>query len=447
MIQGITLYLIVLGVYLPGLVYMVRSRTLTRYPVVGFTFLGIFLQNAFASIAVIFPELVGRQMYSPILGTRGYFSLHFVGMLVVQALLFYAICGTYLRYAAPQRRDFALAPNADRTMLLALLVVIAGIVARYVAEVGMPPLVAIVTGTVDAATVIDYRIRSTYGMEDYSLFALGMSTLTLVAAAYALFMGLTRGRIGVYALPIVGCAVVSGLPGGKGSMLDIAVALIIAYLLFSAGYTPAGARRVPWSRIGMFGAAAFVPVLLLYRVYAGDRMGMGGILREMLYRMFGVNSESFAATVWYTRTLGFLDGRTLPTLRGLLSHEQVNTSEEMHYFMFGPRGGAPISAIAEGYLNFGWLGFVAMAVFTFLVVIAVQAAFNRLPANLFTLSMLVLYTVFATKISQVSLFATFVSLTYIPAFGALFVLRGVLASVFLRRRAPRAAPLLAGEAP
>jgi oligosaccharide repeat unit polymerase len=446
MIQGITLYVIVMGVYLPGLVYMVRARTLVQYPVVGFTFLGIFLQNAFASIAVIFPELVGRQMYSPILGSRGYFSLDYVGMLVVQALLFYAICGTYLRYARPQRRDFAPAPNADRTMLAGLLLIIGFIVIRYVAEVGMPPLVAIVTGTVDAATIIDYRIRSTYGMEDYSMFALGMSTLTLVAASYALFMGLARGRIGVYVIPIVACAVVSGLPGGKGSMLDIAVALIIAYLLFSAGYTTAGARRVPWSRIAMFGVGAFVPVLLLYRVYAGDRMGMGGILREMLYRMFGVNSESFAATYWYTRTFGFMEGRTLPTLRGLLSHEQINTSEEMHYFMFGPRGGAPISGIAEGYLNFGWIGFVAMAVFGFLVVVAVQAAFNRLPANLFTLSMLVVYTVFATKISQVSLFATFVSLTYIPVFVLLFGLRGVLSAVFLPR-APRGAPLLAREAP
>lgn len=428
-------YLIIMAVYVPGLLYLFRGR-FYRYPLLSFCFLGLFVQNALGAILVAYPALVGREQYSPIVGERGYFSFTFAGMLLVQALVFYIVAGFYMATARAEVPVFRLDRGADRITLAVLIAVCLGLVAAYVAEVGSPPMLEIVRGNISGRDIIRYRVESTFALEDFSFYYLGLYAMPLMIIAYAFTLGLMSRRRLAYVGIIGMCIVIAMLPGTKGVMLEVTTVLIIVYLLYCAGYTGAPPRRIAFRKIALGIGAAFIPVLFMYHAYYGDRASTSQLLSNMAYRLFGVNAESMAASVTYTRIMGFLEGKTLPTVRGLLTHERVDTSEEMHQFMFGPGGGAPISAVSEGYLNFGWMGFVLFCFATFAIVVAAEWGFRRLPRNLFTFVLLVLYVLFATKLSQVSLFATFVSLTYVPVFTALFIGRAVLTGLAGRRRRP-----------
>jgi oligosaccharide repeat unit polymerase len=431
------LYLILVAVYVPGLLYLFRGR-FYRYPLISFCFLGLFVQNALGSILVAYPALVGRELFSPIVGERGYFSYTFAGMLLVQALVFYLVTGYYMATSRTEVPVFRLDRSADRITLAALLAGSLALVAGYIAQVGSPPMLEIVRGNIIGSDIVRYRVESTFALDNYAVFFLGLYAMPLLITGYAFTLALqSRRRLGY--LGVIGlCSIIAMLPGTKGVMLDVATVLIIVYLLYCAGYTGAPPRQIAFRKIGMGIGAAFVPVVFMYRAYGGAG-GSGGSVSEMLsnmaYRILGVNSESMAATVTYTRILGFLDGKTFPTVRGLLTHVRVDTSEEMHQFMFGPGGGVPISAVSEGYLNFGWPGFLVFCFVTFGIVVLAEWFFRRMPRNLYTFALLVLYVLFATKLSQVSLFATFVSLTYVPAFTAFFAVRAVLAGFAARRPA------------
>jgi hypothetical protein len=102
--------------------------------------------------------------------------------------------------------------------------------------------------------------------------------------------------------------------------------------------------------------------------------------------------------------------------------------------LFGSiRGNAPISTLAEGYINFGWSGFILFAFATFVVVILIQEILRSMPRNLFTLSLIVIYSILATRVAQTGLFATVLSLTYTILFSFLFLMRAMLVSFFRQK--------------
>ncbi len=218
---------------------------------------------------------------------------------------------------------------------------------------------------------------------------------------------------------VAGCVFFTMLPGGKGNVLDILTAMVIGYLLYTAGYTSAGPRPIAHAKLALACVATATPVAMMYLLYLGLSYEGLGVQWHALYRIFGVNPEAIAATIRYTQEHGFLGGRTLPTVWGLFPHDTVNVSVEMHTYLFGKGGGVPLSTLAEGYINFGWLGALTLTAISLCVVVAAEETFKRIPMKPLSFSFLVLYTLFVTKLSQVSLFATFVSLTYAMAFSGL----------------------------
>ncbi len=425
------LYVLVLVCYVPGLYNAIRYRTLLHFPLLTCCFFGLFFENALGSILVFFPELTDRV---------DYFSMDYVGMLVAQAAIFYAVVAPYLSVVRRARHPFVHDWSADRTLLAVMLVTILGISIVYFNTVGPPTLVQILRGELDESSVVSYRIQGTYGLEDYSVYNLGLTTLPMLAAVLAYALAFIRKQNAILEYAAIGsCVVVLLLPGFKGMMFDLVTTLFIAYMLLCGGRTSAGYRVVRIGRIVAALCVAFVPVFAMYKVYFGSLRSTGQLVIDMLYRIFGINSESMAAAVWYIKTHGVFGTRALPTIRGLFPHSQLNVSDEMHVFLFGPGGGAPVSALTEGYLMFGWAGFVAMAVIVFVIVIAAEEFFRRGPRNLLLFSLLVLYGLFATKVSQLSIFATFISLTYGGAFFTLVLFRSMLAWLLSRARLGRLA--------
>ena len=147
---------------------------------------------------------------------------------------------------------------------------------------------------------------------------------------------------------------------------------------------------------------------------------------QIVFRIVGVYSEAMAATVSFVEQYGLLEGSTLPTVRGLLPHERLDVGVTMHQFMFGNMGSVTLPAPAEGYINFGWWGFCLLAAASYGSMILVEQTLLRMPRNVLTASLLVFYSIMATKLAQMSLFLTFVSLTYVVAFMLLVLARNVV---------------------
>jgi hypothetical protein len=162
-----------------------------------------------------------------------------------------------------------------------------------------------------------------------------------------------------------------------------------------------------------------MPVAILYKFYYSTVVSGVEIFKSFVYRIVGVYSESMAATVAYTETKGFLEGITFPRFKGFLHTSQpIDLGEVMSQFIFNSEGSAPVSAFAEGYINFGWIGFILITIITFILIILLQETIKSIPQNMLTFSLLVSYCMFATKISQISIFAFILE----PSFTLLFAL-------------------------
>jgi hypothetical protein len=166
-------------------------------------------------------------------------------------------------------------------------------------------------------------------------------------------------------------------------------------------------------------------------------------LGRVANRVFVVHSEVLALTVPFVEEYGTLGGATLPTVRGLLPGKQVIIEVPMHIYANDAQnahqvfthhefstgapelewfsGSLPVSALAEGYINFGWAGFLLFGVMSFASVILVQEILWRLPLGLLPQALMAWYGYLAVTLSMYGAFATFISLIHT---GVLLVLTG-----------------------
>ena len=132
---------------------------------------------------------------------------------------------------------------------------------------------------------------------------------------------------------------------------------------------------------------------------------------------------------------GYLGGVTIPNAKDLFSHERFNLEAAMHGFLAAGSeyrsqvalpGASPVPATAEGYVNFGWPGFVLFSLVAFASVVAVQEILLRLRARFGAAAwaLSAWYGYLAFTLMTTTVFATFISLIH-----TVLVL-GVLASWF-----------------
>jgi hypothetical protein len=134
-----------------------------------------------------------------------------------------------------------------------------------------------------------------------------------------------------------------------------------------------GNRGLPLSasmraRTILFLVLAFLPTALTYLIYyslPGD--SIFSAIDQFLFRIVGVYSETMAASVKFVEVNGYLGGATMPNFKGLFPHERFNLESAMHAFLAAGseyrsqgtlKGASPVPASAEGYINFGWPGFI-----------------------------------------------------------------------------------------
>jgi hypothetical protein len=175
----------------------------------------------------------------------------------------------------------------------------------------------------------------------------------------------------------------------------------------------------------------------------GIMRNLWSALRSVFKRVFVVHSEVLALSIPFVEEYGQLGGVTLPRARGLFPGKQFIIEVPMHTYAYIDRnvhqvfsdyesasdiprqewftGSLPVSALAEGYLNFRWVGFLLFGIMTFVAVILVQEVLWHLRIGLLSWTLMAWYGYLAVTLSMYSVFATFISLIHT---GVLLVLAG-----------------------
>jgi hypothetical protein len=403
------LYGFILFIYLPGLVAIVRMRRLALMPVITFSFLGMFLFTAVGSWLII---------------TRWHFALkslltdEYVGMLILQALLFYAIAGPYVM----RRSNIAVEckeTRVDGIVRTILILAVVAILAAYYLKVGKFLLFDLLAGRINRVNILEFRAL-TWGLPEYSLFRLGFFVFPAIIAAQTVAMMSARGRVGWRnPLIILACLLPILLPAEKAAILQIAVILFIAYSLH-LGMQGRSLGSALNGKVIVAGIVALVPTVVAYVLYLGHGEGIEHLPYQVLFRVIGAYSESLAATVRYADLHGFLHGATFPTFKGLFPHARVSLDATMHTFLAAGTelkgqpipGGTPVPANGEGYINFGWPGFIVFCIVAFSCVVLVQELLLRLRLGATSTALMAWHGYLGFTLSTASLFGTFISLIH-----------------------------------
>lgn len=435
------LYLLVLAVYLPGLVAAVRSPRLAAMPVVTFTFLGMFLFTAAGSWQVM------TQMHytvrpsgdatwaSAALGTLG--SGQFVVMLLIQALLFYAIAGpyAYLKKGSILVQDPPALPDVALRVILALATVI--VLEMYYLKVGRFLFFDLLEGKINRVNILEFRAL-TYGLKEYPFFRLGFLVFPALIAALTVAIASARGRIRLGDLLWIGCCLIPPLLlAEKSAILNMSAVVFIAYCLHLGMRQRSLSSALNTKTVAIV-ALAFLPTAVTYLIYFSTLSdNYLEVVNQFVFRIAGVYSQSLAATVGFVDAHGYLNGATLPNLKGLLSHERFNLEAAMQLFLGGidiyPKsviaGSTPVPATGEGYVNFGWPGFVLFGAASFFCMILIQELLLRLRIGATGWALSAWYGYLGFTLFTTSLFATFVSLTHTLVAASLIALRHVIGRI------------------
>jgi len=341
----------------------------------------------------------------------------YIGIIVVQVLLLYLIAGpyVYLKYKTEQE---VIVRNADTKFIIVFAPVIVLILIFYYQEVGKFPIIELINGNINTENVLEYR-EMTYGLDNFKYYRLGFLVLPLLLAAHVFLLGSARKSFKLWYFVVISmCLIPTLLLAEKSGILYIALALIIAYTVHLS-FRGKGLLDMISPKVALGMLVAFIPTVVNYLIYysvAGKTFKMS----TMIFRIIGVYSESIALSVRYVDQHGFLSGLTLPTIKGILKHERFDIETALHVYLSALfkdyrivttelKGNIPVSAVAEGYINFGWTGVVLFAGVSFLTVILFQELLLRARMGIISHTLMVWCAYLALNLSMYSLFYTFFS--------------------------------------
>jgi hypothetical protein len=401
-------YALVLAAYAPGVMFALLSKRVWHFPIICFAFLGMFIFNAVGSIAVFSDEKIYWLAFDTS-AVSGELAI----LLVAQAVLFYAVCGPYI-FLRKEKEVVAKPIANDFALVLVSVTAIIGISALYYSKTGIFLVQEALSGAMNVDTAYGLREQYVYGVANWPLYNLAFVFIPVLLSNHGLlvFLG-SSGRAIV--VPLI-CMLVSFCAslslGSKGGLLGFLLSLSVAYVTF-LGMTGKTPYKILQS--GRFLISAALAVLTMIFGYLGamtESLAYSTILQRMVYRIFVAYPETIAAAISLQHSQGDIGVGVFPSMRGLLSHEQVALSTLLHQYQAHAPGGVSVPFAAEAYLVAGWPSFLVMLPIVFITLVALQE-FARLWRNgLFSVGFSAIYAYWALQLSLNGMFASLYNFMY-----------------------------------
>ena len=405
--SGALHFTLVILVYLPGLVALVAWRKCWRFPILFATFLGMLLFNALGSIGV-FSEV---KIYTLAFDTSEV-SETLSLVLVFQALAFYAIAGAYIALRKPldtqfrhTRIDFLLC-----AISAGLIVIIA---ALYYAETGTFLILASLDGSMNVDNALSFRMKYAYGLEHWPFFNIGFVFLPVLLSSYGLIV--VKGDRSYWWFFLATAVISMGASlsmGSKAGVVGFVLSLGIAYLTYS-GMTGQNILSVLRSRnFFLFFLVSLGILVFGYNHATPEGLSVTVLLERVWYRAFVAYPEALAAAISYVEHYGELGQLAMPTIRGLLSHEQVVISSAIHLYQSGFSGGASVPMAGEAFLFAGWPGVVLILPLIFILLILLQELAFCMTEGVTSIAFSALYAYLALGLSLNGVFSSLINFMY-----------------------------------
>jgi oligosaccharide repeat unit polymerase len=418
-------YLIILVAYLPGLFLIKNRNGLQRAPLLFFAFIGMFFFNALGSIMVMTRHY---NYFGPLLTSQ------YVSMLILQALIFYAVAVPYLNWKQHNQARMLpqVCPKGCNTIFIIFLgCLVVFILALYLRDAGGFLIVDLMNGKLNSNTVLEYR-ANTYGLTNFRFYRLGFLVLPAMICAHLVLISMGEKRLSlVRAVGMVACLVPPLLMAEKAGVLYLILVVFAAFVIGGRSGFENVKIRTRWPLLLLMTFAVLPTLLIYFMYYAGSENDLNRVFHLMLFRTFGSYTESIAASVTFAQEAGWLHGLSFPNVGGLLPWERVNIEAALHHYMthwtvtfqfLGLVGSSSLPAVAEGYINFGWLGFIGTALIWFFILIIFQEILDRLRPQPVAEILTAWYAYLAFFTSLTSLFATLVSFIHTAVAFAVYLL-------------------------
>lgn len=387
-------YFLVLLAYVPGIIGIFRFKFYGKFPLILFCFVGMFVFHAAGSILILQRGCTSTGV--------ALFSSEYIIMLIAEAVLFYLITWPYLFLR--KNTEYTMEVNSKDYIVIPVLLSLIGIIIfMYRRNIGTFLLTDLLSGGFNVFNVSSFRMEKSFGSSYFSYFAVGFITLPSLLAAHMMLIFLNQRRFRVLSVMVILiCFVPDILLGQKAGILRTATILFITYTIHL------GVRNQPpvkafSLRSLMLIFIAFIPTFIIYNLYM-NFSGYKSVLKSFIYRLFGSYSETLAAAVPMVESFGLAYGNTFP-----MFGSYPGLDVRMHYFLYGFEGAATVPAVGEGYINFGWPGFILFAGLFFIILIILQELLSHLKYGVFSYAVAAWFAYLAIYTNFIGLFATFLS--------------------------------------
>ncbi|WP_193337133.1 hypothetical protein [Devosia beringensis] len=404
----LVLYVLVLTAYAPGVALLATSKRVWRFPVVCFAFIGMIAFNAVGSIGVFSAE----KIYWLAFDTQPV-SSELAILLVSQAIIFYAICGTYVLLREPRPTNYRFEYNDGFLIALSMTAIFA-IAALYYHQTGIFLIQSALDGSMDVDNSYSFRDKYVYGISNWPIYSLAFVFIPILLSNHGLIVFLSSsGKLKIVPLACLLVSFGASLSlGSKGGLLGFLLSLSVAYVTF-LGMTGRTAYGILRSKVfWIFSVIAVATMVFGYIHATTELVGYTALAQRFIYRVFVAYPETIAAAISMYHDRGPLGIAVLPTMRGLLQHEQVNLSALLHEYEANTPGGVSVPFVGEAYLIGGRLGVCLALPMVFFTLIAIQEFASRLNMGLFAIGFAAIYSYLAIQLSLNGMFASLYNFMY-----------------------------------
>lgn len=402
------LYLSVMSVYAPGLIALIFWRKCWRFPIISFAFVGIFLFNAIGTISVFSDDNLYSLSFDSLI-----FSVDLSNLIILQSIIFYVFCGSYVYLRAP----VSVSATPSKNDIIAIFVSISAIfvlASAYYGETGLFLVQAFFDRSMNTENAYYLRQEYVYGLQNWPFYNLGFVFIPIILANYGLLIFLSRSRRHYFASVIcfsIGFAASFSL-GSKGGLIGFLLSLSITYVSF-LGMTGRSPYEIFRSRAFMAFALFAITTMFVGYIHAThELLTYNDIVQRILYRIFVAYPETLGAAISLANNQGVLDISVLPTMRGLLPHDQANLSAILHQYQANSPGGVSVPFAGEAYLIRGWKTVLIVVPLVFLTLVVLQEFAFLLKGGLLSIAFSALYSYLAVQLSLNGMFASLFNFMY-----------------------------------